>query len=429
MATKRSHSKSRTGCKQCKARRIKCDETPPYCLNCSKKNLTCEYQDFRDAFENIRLLTPATFKTQPSQPAAPSQSQFHGTGSARTTLSPEPSWPERRGSFTLADLGYLHYYTMHTYSTLSVIPSPTAQQRWQSEVPRLALSHPFLMHALLSVGAAHQTAMLPPHARAAADMHAARTHYSAALTLFLDNVTDVDGERADALLCFSILVSQTTLYLESEGSEADAISNFVSLLHVLHGATGVLSECQGALRKSEIGKGLLGHVWAAQDGRAQSASPPGHDGEFELACALEQLEVVAERYVQQQQQHQQQYQQGSPDSMEMSSELPVLRNAITRLRLFFTMVSTRPSSWVYFLTWPIGLSPEFAVLLQRRHPVALCVTAHWCVPLWHAPEKWYAGNWPKRLMVDIRGELAGTEWEDGIAWPLRETMGAEVAMM
>ncbi|KAJ8062928.1 hypothetical protein OCU04_008175 [Sclerotinia nivalis] len=41
--TRRPHKKSRYGCKSCKTRRLKCDETKPTCANCSKSNIVCEY--------------------------------------------------------------------------------------------------------------------------------------------------------------------------------------------------------------------------------------------------------------------------------------------------------------------------------------------------------------------------------------------------
>ncbi|KAH7346477.1 hypothetical protein BKA65DRAFT_502535 [Rhexocercosporidium sp. MPI-PUGE-AT-0058] len=48
MATRRPHRKSRLGCKRCKVRRMKCDETHPICMNCSKHDLECDFSPSRD---------------------------------------------------------------------------------------------------------------------------------------------------------------------------------------------------------------------------------------------------------------------------------------------------------------------------------------------------------------------------------------------
>ncbi|KAB8293898.1 hypothetical protein EYC80_009374 [Monilinia laxa] len=42
-ATRRPHKKSRYGCKSCKTRRLKCDESKPTCANCMRNGISCEY--------------------------------------------------------------------------------------------------------------------------------------------------------------------------------------------------------------------------------------------------------------------------------------------------------------------------------------------------------------------------------------------------
>lgn len=43
--TRKSHTKSRKGCRTCKARHIRCDEHLPQCKNCTKHNVRCDYMD------------------------------------------------------------------------------------------------------------------------------------------------------------------------------------------------------------------------------------------------------------------------------------------------------------------------------------------------------------------------------------------------
>lgn len=40
-------SKTRSGCRTCKARHVKCDESRPACLKCQKKNRQCIYDSSR----------------------------------------------------------------------------------------------------------------------------------------------------------------------------------------------------------------------------------------------------------------------------------------------------------------------------------------------------------------------------------------------
>ncbi|KAK6509646.1 hypothetical protein TWF481_004378 [Arthrobotrys musiformis] len=46
--TRRFHNKSRTGCRGCKERRIKCDEGRPICSNCIRRSATCEYEKLEE---------------------------------------------------------------------------------------------------------------------------------------------------------------------------------------------------------------------------------------------------------------------------------------------------------------------------------------------------------------------------------------------
>jgi Fungal Zn(2)-Cys(6) binuclear cluster domain len=42
---RQSHTKSRTGCLNCKRRRIKCEENRPSCTQCTKRRLQCEWPE------------------------------------------------------------------------------------------------------------------------------------------------------------------------------------------------------------------------------------------------------------------------------------------------------------------------------------------------------------------------------------------------
>ncbi|KAI9772307.1 MAG: hypothetical protein M1840_001056 [Geoglossum simile] len=49
---KDKHTRSRNGCQECKARKVKCDEAKPICGNCDKKKLTCSYhKELKFVFE------------------------------------------------------------------------------------------------------------------------------------------------------------------------------------------------------------------------------------------------------------------------------------------------------------------------------------------------------------------------------------------
>lgn len=104
-----------------------------------------------------------------------------------------------------------------------------------------------------------------------------------------------------------------------------------------------------------------------------------------------------------------------------------LNHALSALCVYHSIVPTWPASGAGFMSWLFTLDAQFVSLLQRRKPLALCMLAHWSVPLCNAPQKWSAGDWPRRLLSTINLELGGTKWRTCLQWPLAVT--AEVSGM
>ncbi|GAM86969.1 hypothetical protein ANO11243_049900 [Dothideomycetidae sp. 11243] len=122
MKSRKSHTKSRSGCNRCKQRRIKCDERRPDCATCLRRGLICVYE------QQPRPVTP-----RPDVPAVPDP----------VTL------PNRR-----TDLKLLHHFTVCTWETCG--PAGEANRDlWQRQIPALAVEHDALLNALLSFSSLH----------------------------------------------------------------------------------------------------------------------------------------------------------------------------------------------------------------------------------------------------------------------------------
>lgn len=85
-ATRRPHTKSRTGCQTCKRRHVRCDENQPKCLNCVKQNASCTYQ--------LRESGPRTMtRSSPIAPAYPTPGLITTNSSPSTHRSREDPAP------------------------------------------------------------------------------------------------------------------------------------------------------------------------------------------------------------------------------------------------------------------------------------------------------------------------------------------------
>ncbi|KAL4791924.1 hypothetical protein BDV19DRAFT_401016 [Aspergillus venezuelensis] len=114
--------KSRTGCRTCRLRRIKCDETPGSCENCTKTGRTCEY--------DIQRLPPSRQRGLPPE------------GTCRLQLTPD-IMAHFRWAITSDERRCYSYFQHFTIPTLS-------------EVFYSPMSEPAVYHAVVALGAVHQ---------------------------------------------------------------------------------------------------------------------------------------------------------------------------------------------------------------------------------------------------------------------------------
>lgn len=372
-------------------------------------------------FDSMHILTPTSFGYNASPPNEKdvgigfTTSKYVGAG---TAVHPPTSQQLRKdaGSYSTTDLGLLHHFTFYTAPTIGAIQSELYSHIWSQEVPRLAQSHAFLMHAVLAFAAAHQLSSsdVDPLLR---NYSVVRQHYSSALSEFREAVNVITEERAEALLCFSILTTFLSLYLDCGAPlperNIDTIDGLITFLRVVQNSTRVLEQVHGWLRSSTIGV-LLSHTWKLEP----------HAIEPDTEQALFVLDDLAHTYlslITSSPDSDNSY--GSKSSRNHNNEGAVLFDGLAKLRELFSLSKPTEKEWRFILHWPIKLDPAFVELVRDGHPIALCALAHWCVPIYHAPPKWFTGDFAERTLRVVVQRLRGTQWEEGVAWPIRETIG------
>ncbi|KAK0385073.1 hypothetical protein NLU13_7551 [Sarocladium strictum] len=107
---RRAHLKSRRGCRQCKLRRVKCDEVEPCCSQCHRQRITCGFQQHGRvaslpgvpkvpiprshqseavAQHSLEAILPATSPSSSSSPS-PSISEEYGRSAEASLSDPSP---------------------------------------------------------------------------------------------------------------------------------------------------------------------------------------------------------------------------------------------------------------------------------------------------------------------------------------------------
>ncbi|KAK2610503.1 hypothetical protein N8I77_003929 [Diaporthe amygdali] len=222
MPPRRSHKKSRAGCRRCKARKIKCDEVHPRCGNCVKHGVPCDFENPDVAHELHSILAGSTASPGSSGqgtsiddllseaamprptgyvPATPQSAAF----SIPLYRQPPQPLPGSQPAGRLTELRLMHQYTNHTYKTLA-ITSPETAEMWGVRIPNLAFTgSTHLIDAILAVSALHMRSLCPNDTELVRAGHA---YMASCLNNYSNSLkSGINAENAATLFLTSTLIA------------------------------------------------------------------------------------------------------------------------------------------------------------------------------------------------------------------------------
>jgi hypothetical protein len=247
---RKSHKKSRTGCGQCKRRRVKCDENRDGgCLKCRSHGIgdQCDFLNLQPTLgrklvqiqakkADVQLQNGSQPSIDLSSSSTPDSSltvvegQYYDCYDAlpltvlpsAATLFVTSILGDAQRSKITSPLATLHHFEEFTAYTCG---SPMGQRIIQSSILSLAARWHFLLHAILGTAAAHMCYLLPAKANAlqnARNKAADAYHWGLAVKLFRQELIggeDAPGatrENRDALLSTIMLVAIHQFILREE---------------------------------------------------------------------------------------------------------------------------------------------------------------------------------------------------------------------
>ncbi|KAF4301367.1 putative C6 transcription factor protein [Botryosphaeria dothidea] len=272
--SRRSHTKSRKGCKTCKKRHIRCDETFPQCRNCTKHQVRCDYND-----------NPAS--AAPDSPKGPQQPNLLWTPEIEATINiwqstgefpfpelnvyPQPQWR----NYSKTDLRLIHH--------LSSISNEMFRGRtskltvWAENMPKflsIASSYPFVMHSILAFSASH----LAWISQSTETRNLAIAHGGIALKGLHEAIGNFSRANSDAILASSLLLSwQATdcalVLLRRRRRDRKPIFPDIGAAFCADNALLPLEEI---IRYVNTLQATQGYAQAVPDGRIPDGFPPGY---------------------------------------------------------------------------------------------------------------------------------------------------------
>ncbi|KAK6342441.1 hypothetical protein TWF718_007842 [Orbilia javanica] len=207
---RRFHHKTRTGCRECKQKRRKCNEEKPSCQGCLKSKIECHYEDV------IPPRVQPKNRKRPQRKPAPNRFVFIEFGESGTAtnsqrapvvpVSTDPStssleitrwqsapstcllqggrpWSETGGLIT-KEVEYLYLFRNFTFRTLPL--QFYDKKEWFKVTFESTYSQSYLYDTMIALAASHQRFVQGLHARTAKEI----SHYVKALAGFRSVVSN-----------------------------------------------------------------------------------------------------------------------------------------------------------------------------------------------------------------------------------------------
>ncbi|KAL4757116.1 Zn(II)2Cys6 transcription factor [Aspergillus foveolatus] len=207
--------KSRTGCRACRARHIKCDETPSSCKNCTSTGRACDYDLQRlPRLGRVAAVRSGADNRQPFPPA----------------ISSCFPW-----AITTDEQRCFAHFRDHMVPTLSQFFDSSL---WQDLVPQMSHLEPAVYHAVVALSAIHKDSDIHgpplPGQNLQNDWHRfALEQCGRSFTLLSRRCSSQDPRFRDVmLLCCLLFVLMQLL----RGQYDDAFQHLESGLRILHEA-------------------------------------------------------------------------------------------------------------------------------------------------------------------------------------------------
>ncbi|KAJ4991775.1 sterol uptake control protein 2 [Stagonosporopsis vannaccii] len=198
MCARRFHRKSKSGCTNCRQRRIKCDEAQGGCDNCRKRNYTCSLRmpgAIAGHAGHVQILRSQLA----SIPPTPTEPHFTNALMQQGILGrlPRSVRPHAGALF--------QHFASETVATMGFGMMP--QQAWCTAIPDLALKHDFVVHGALAIAALHISTSSESADAKERYENIAALELNMGLASYMAEIRSISSDNVEALFTFSTAIS------------------------------------------------------------------------------------------------------------------------------------------------------------------------------------------------------------------------------
>ncbi|KAH9870862.1 hypothetical protein J1614_006434 [Plenodomus biglobosus] len=379
VAKRKTHTKSRKGCFQCKQRHTKCNEARPHCANCVRLDINC-------TFPTSPLDSFAT-SPQPAVANGPAPSVDHSSNSS-------PGATYSGSDLNLADLQLLHHWIHICADSLHPNKGPN-DEVMRKEYIELGFEFPWLLRGFLALSAIHKASVLLPADRQNLLLQA-DSHISQSLATYRVYLESPNPECAVPMFILSSMLLTYNFGSAQLEQPEDPIGALHHCFMLLQGIKMVVIPHWEQIRHNSI----IARV-------TNIASPETLDALDTLAREDNSQEILRLK--------------GLTELLLASSDKEACTLAIEELHetsLRFRHISPEDDEYTLLFLWPARVNSRFFELFAARNPVACIITTHFAALLAQCRPIWWVVKWPQWLLTAAENMLAATpdllKW---LAWP------------
>lgn len=330
------------------------------------------------------------------------ESDLSGRTPSSTAVSPDsdplyildPSAHQRDGRLAsdlhLHDLELMHHYSTVSYKSIS--EKEAFAVPFQTVVPKIALSHPFLMHGILALSALHLIHLNKGSDRCKDYVELATSHQTLALALFRKELNNINPSNCQAMFTFaSIATILAFAFAQSTGVQSlPPIDEMLQIFNLFRGIYEILQTAREWIKNSWVSELLA----FRRPTELRSISQDVRD-KFSL---VSQLNADLER------------------TGFAVDEQAACEDAISELFALFEQIYSGLDTVTVF-RWPVVVKPLYISLTRDRRPMALVILAHYCILLHMLDDRWWLRGWTRQLLHSIYS-LLDASWRESIRWPI-----------
>ncbi|KAH8734125.1 hypothetical protein BGZ61DRAFT_445833 [Ilyonectria robusta] len=394
--SRRKHRRSRRGCVECKRRHMRCDETRPRCINCSKADRNCFYLNSIQELHKPPSKTPKPSSS--TETAGPSTGPEYGATSHSNPPSEPDGTPIETDTedftparndllFSMEHLSLLHHFESSKFEVLMANELTEGMAIRGLEV---ALATPYLMHALLALSALHLATIQPEQAERYSLL--ATQLQGRSILLFNNDCEQPSETTCLPMFYFSSFIAVHVLQqtLKSNRNDFAAfLDQFANYLLVHRGVNAIVGDWWHIIRDAM--------------GTELSQDPGGTVNTEDLDIECGPLQEMLD------------HSDLSTTSIQICRDTAKILEKSFRMYHRIAKVSTRRSASI--MTFPVHVSAEFTAMIDQQKPEALIILAFYAVLLHRCRNAWIVGDAGRFIIESIAERLQGY-WSQWLAFPI-----------